>query len=427
MVVAATIRSLFSKTVSLLFLSILLVDLTTCAGKKGSNNSTRDLAEQSHQQDTTEHVILTSGQLLQAAIDELAADIAESIIDPSMHKVAVIPFTTLWGEQTELGLFLTEKLTTALSTISPGLEMIERAKIDAALAEIKLGETGLLSEESIQKAGEALGVDAVVVGSLTDLGAEVDINVRLFSVSTLKIFGRATGLIPKDKVIEQLLSKVKSGPTKTTTTPLDSVEQASDQVFSFFDDFNSSDFSRYTIGCRSDDGKKQAGRCLFNPEAGIVEVFTGDDISDEITFHLERELGGLEVSLEFLPTKVYPRSGQIMIYALTSSGNGYVFSFPASSYTSGLFKVLSIKQSLSMVERDRIGGVKLSEQGGHSFSLGNKHTISLSIDANAVQGIFDGKIVHSTRNEERFVFKQIWIRVTQMDAYLQSISVTELK
>lgn len=153
---------------------------------------------------------MSTGQILRLTVKVLADEIRSSVSGGQFSRVAVMPFTTLRGEENDLGLFISDRLTSELSVGEGSLQLVERSQIDQALAEMRLGETGFLSEETIQKTGEALGADAVIVGTIVEIGGEVDINLRVFSVSTLKILGKASQLIKKDKVIESMLSETAS-------------------------------------------------------------------------------------------------------------------------------------------------------------------------------------------------------------------------
>lgn len=188
---------------------------------------------------------ISTGQILQQTVEVLASEIRSSVSGGQFSRVAVMPFTTLLGDENVLGLYISDKLTSELSVGENALQLVERSQINQALAEMRLGETGFLSEATIQKTGQALGADAVIVGSIVELGGEVDINLRVFSVSTLKILGKASQLIAKDEVIESLLSQTvptQNGPVAQTDLSGDgdagsSAPLAQDTVF-FFEDFS---------------------------------------------------------------------------------------------------------------------------------------------------------------------------------------------
>lgn len=189
---------------------------------------------------------MSTGQILRLTVKVLADEIRSSVSGGQFSRVAVMPFTTLRGEENDLGLFISDRLTSELSVGEGSLQLVERSQIDQALAEMRLGETGFLSEETIQKTGEALGADAVIVGTIVEIGGEVDINLRVFSVSTLKILGKASQLIEKDKVIESMLSataSLKVGPGVSEDPDDESNSEIGNQSLLSGDVFFQEDFS----------------------------------------------------------------------------------------------------------------------------------------------------------------------------------------
>ncbi len=183
--------------------------------------------------DTT---VVSTGQILQQTVTTLASEIRSSISDRKFTRLAVMPFTSLRGEENDLGLYISDRLTSELSVSGDNLQLVERSQINQALSEMRLGETGLLSEETIQKTGQALGADAVIIGTIVELGTEVDINLRMFSVSTLKILGMASQLIEKDEVIESLLQLSIPPSGNVIDSESTSNNTNADSIF-FYEDF----------------------------------------------------------------------------------------------------------------------------------------------------------------------------------------------
>lgn len=398
-----------NKRLATLIILFIVISGFTCSGnpKVRPTEETKTTPDKgSTQEAATSTESPTTGQKLQQAINDLAQEIKNSISDGGFHKAAVVPLTTLRGGQTDLGLYFSDKLTSMLSGGSSHLEMVERSKINAALAEIKLGESGLLDEETIQKTGKALGVDAVIVGTITDLGQEVDINVRIFSVSTLKILGKASQLLPKDGVVKSLLYNIEpdqQGVEQTKKTEDNEINKTGKYLF--YDDFTSPDFSRYQVS--------DAGMVKFNPEEGMVEVNTGDNHAAWIQLDLDREIQSGLIEVEFMTTIVYPYEGAVAIYALTSAKNGYCFLYPThgNEYKTRLAKVVSNKELV------------LGERAGDTYSLNQDHKISLGFDPSSIKGSFDDKIIYNMKNDTILKIKQIRINIAEMNAYIKSLKV----
>jgi hypothetical protein len=144
------------------------------------------------------------GQELKQVSPTLAAKIAES----GRKRVAVVDFTDLQGNVTELGRYLAEELSGALVNDARGFRVIDRAHLKAILQEHKLAATGLIDPEAARQLGKIAGVDTLVTGTITSaFGDTVRVMVKALDVSTAEIIGQATADIPKTEWIQRLLGQ----------------------------------------------------------------------------------------------------------------------------------------------------------------------------------------------------------------------------
>ena len=86
-------------------------------------------------------------------------------------------------------------------------EVVERNLLQKVLEEQKLGMTGYIDQETAISLGQILGVDAIITGSITDLGTNVKINARLISTETGSVFAVASINAPKNDMIRKLLGE----------------------------------------------------------------------------------------------------------------------------------------------------------------------------------------------------------------------------
>jgi len=151
---------------------------------------------------------------LESGVKELAQQISKYMKDNQKKKIAVIEFSNLNDNITHFGQFLSEELITNLFLVSPGqFEVVERRQLLKVLNEHELGTSGLLDSDAMGKVGKILGVDAIVTGSVTDLGNTVKINARLISVDTAKIFAVAQSSIAKVGTVANLMNKMVDSNT----------------------------------------------------------------------------------------------------------------------------------------------------------------------------------------------------------------------
>jgi TolB-like protein len=151
--------------------------------------------------------IATSAQVrLSAGIDSLAAKISATVAGQGKRKIAVLPFRDLNGRPTVFGAFISEELVTRLVN-GANLEVVERALLNQALAELKLGQSGAIDPQTAAQVGRFAGVQAIVTGTTTDLGSSVFINCRLIAVETGQIAGAASTQILKDDDVRSILAE----------------------------------------------------------------------------------------------------------------------------------------------------------------------------------------------------------------------------
>jgi len=156
---------------------------------------------------------------LESGVKDLAKQISNNMKENNKKKVAIIEFSNLNDEVTQLGQFLSEELITQLFIVAPGkFEVVERRQLLKVLNEQELGTSGLLDADAMGTVGKILGVDAIVTGSITDLGNDIKVNARLIAIDTAKIFAVATTTMPKVGTVVNLMENksFKGSPNKTT-------------------------------------------------------------------------------------------------------------------------------------------------------------------------------------------------------------------
>lgn len=140
-------------------------------------------------------------------VKALAADMAQRIAKGSKKSAAVVDFTDLQGNVTELGRFLAEEFSVSLALHASDFEVIDRTHLRILLEEHKLSASGLIDPQTARKLGQIAGVDALVTGSITPFGDSVRLSLKVLDTATARLVGVGTAEIPKTRAIEELLSK----------------------------------------------------------------------------------------------------------------------------------------------------------------------------------------------------------------------------
>lgn len=116
-------------------------------------------------------------------------------------------FNSIEGNITVLGRFIGEELITKLFETGR-FKVIERSLLEKAIEELKFNTSDLVDPSIAKQVGKVVGADAIVTGTLADLGQSVKVNARVIMVESGEIIGAAGAQIVKDSSIGDMLMKV---------------------------------------------------------------------------------------------------------------------------------------------------------------------------------------------------------------------------
>lgn len=140
-------------------------------------------------------------------IKGISATITERITKSGKKTIAVVDFTGLQGNVTELGRFLAEELSVELVNAASGFSVIDRAHLKSILAEHKLSISGIADPKAVKKLGQIAGVDAIITGSVTPLENSIRVTAKVIATDTANVIGAAKCDIAKTRAIEELLTR----------------------------------------------------------------------------------------------------------------------------------------------------------------------------------------------------------------------------
>src|SRR5208337_2085562 len=142
---------------------------------------------------------------LAQGIAGLADMLAKGVPEGHTMTVAVTDFPDLSGQTCNLGRYVAERLTTLLSQ-HPQCRLIERRRLDMVLQELKFSMSELVDPTKARRLGQMLGVQGLVLGSVTDLGGTVDVDARIIDIQTNVSLPGASASIVQDEVTKRLIS-----------------------------------------------------------------------------------------------------------------------------------------------------------------------------------------------------------------------------
>lgn len=151
--------------------------------------------------------LFSTASAYEKEVNDIAFKMAENITKSRKTRIAVVDFTDLQGNVTELGRFIAEEFSVSLLNTGKGFEVVDRTHLRTLLKEHKLSSTGLIDPQTAQKLGQVAGVQALITGTITPFGDSVRLATKILDVDTAKIIGANTGNIPKTTAIAELLAK----------------------------------------------------------------------------------------------------------------------------------------------------------------------------------------------------------------------------
>lgn len=169
--------------------------------------------------DTKKEKTVPQRATLDHQIDNISNQIVNNLKLEKKSTIAVIEFSNLDGQVSGFGKFLSEELITRLFN-SKKFNVIERQLLEKVINEHKLSVSGLIDENTAKDFGQILGVDAIVTGSITDLGESVKVNARLIATETGRIFAVASGEIMKDRKVSSLMNRGGTGAVSVAKSPI---------------------------------------------------------------------------------------------------------------------------------------------------------------------------------------------------------------
>ncbi len=158
-------------------------------------------------------------QALDIQLNNLTNQMVKSLSQEKKSKIAIMEFPDLHGTISEFGKFIPEELTTRLF-MTRKFEVLERQLLNKVLEEQNLGMSGLIDATSAAQIGKVLGVDAIVTGTITDMGNMIRINARMIATETAGIFAVASVSIQKEAHIAAMMNRTPAPPAPPTPQPV---------------------------------------------------------------------------------------------------------------------------------------------------------------------------------------------------------------
>ncbi|MCP4129597.1 MAG: hypothetical protein GY754_01150 [bacterium] len=102
-------------------------------------------------------------------------------------KLAIFNFTNLDGKEIEEGKRISKKLLETMLK-KGGLRFVERSEIGKILEAQGIEQTGLVDPDSVSESGKVLPIDAMINGTIAQIGGHGELSVKVVNISTGEIY-----------------------------------------------------------------------------------------------------------------------------------------------------------------------------------------------------------------------------------------------
>ena len=144
---------------------------------------------------------------LEASIRSLANKLMTRLMETKPRWVGVMEFLDLQGRISQLGKFVGEELTTVFFEKGK-FAMVERNLLQQTMREQALAQSGIIEATKAQEIGMIVGAEAIITGTLSDIGNEIKVNARLIDVRTGAVLAVAGESIAKTENVARLFNTI---------------------------------------------------------------------------------------------------------------------------------------------------------------------------------------------------------------------------
>jgi TolB-like protein len=141
-----------------------------------------------------------------AGVTDAAERAARMAKDSGASRIAILEIRSLAGQRTMLGRFMAEEITTSVQRIGRP-QVVERRLIEDMMSEGSFAETGLIDDSTAAEVGGKLGADAVLTGTLTEIGDVMRFNLRIIDTNSGRVSGATQASFLLDDALRKLWAK----------------------------------------------------------------------------------------------------------------------------------------------------------------------------------------------------------------------------
>ena len=125
-------------------------------------------------------------QDIYTALELLSSSISQKLENNNIQTLAIMNYTNLNQNNSLIETYISDEIILQLF-LKEKFQIIEREQIDYIIKEQKLSASGLINEKSAIELGGILSIDAIILGSISDINNNIIINTKIVSPITGEI------------------------------------------------------------------------------------------------------------------------------------------------------------------------------------------------------------------------------------------------
>lgn len=148
---------------------------------------------------------VTDSSYFNGKMEQLATDVMDNL-SKKVRRVAILNFVNSDGRTSRLGSIVTRKFF-GVAVRNNLFQMPSGGQVAESMSRLAISYVGTLDSVSAGKLGESLGVDALVVGIISDLqkGSDIDLSIQILEARSGNIISAASSSFYRSKQVSNLL------------------------------------------------------------------------------------------------------------------------------------------------------------------------------------------------------------------------------
>jgi TolB-like protein len=147
-----------------------------------------------------------SSQAKSSGLNEAIEAISRSVSSAEVLKgknVGIGEFTNLNGEVSHLGKKIADDVEFSLVKFAPdkGFQVVDRKNFTQIAKEWELQLSGVVDESTTKKVGNLLGLDVLIVGTISEAGKDIDVRAKVIDTENARILSGADVKIKMDEEV----------------------------------------------------------------------------------------------------------------------------------------------------------------------------------------------------------------------------------